>query len=169
MDSGHQSGESGTVPVVTVMGHVDVVRPACLMWSKTVWSSGAGGITQHIGAYDVNTPMGQIVFPIPRHEAFCHACTRAMVTILSCWSLLLRKGCPRPGSVAHAKAANVPIIVAINKIDQEGANPDRVKQQLSEHGLCRRMGGIQSVNILGFESNRDRYLLEAILLRSCWN
>lgn len=159
-------------PVVTVMGHVDHGKTSLLdaIRHANVTASEAGGITQHIGAYQVDHGGKKIVFiDTPGHEAFTAMRARGTkVTDIAVLVIAADEGV-MPQTVEalnHAKAADVPIIVALNKMDKPGANPDRVKQQLSNHGLMPEEWGGQTiyVEVSALTGDGIDSLLEMILL-----
>ncbi|WP_027938215.1 translation initiation factor IF-2 [Anaeroarcus burkinensis] len=159
-------------PVVTVMGHVDHGKTSLLdVIRKThVTEKEAGGITQHIGAYQVVYQGKKITFlDTPGHEAFTAMRARgAQVTDVAILVVAADDGVmPQTiEAINHAKAAEVPIIVAINKMDRPGANPDQVKQQLMEHGLIAEDWGGDTimVPVSAHQKTGISDLLEMILL-----
>jgi translation initiation factor IF-2 len=161
-------------PVVTIMGHVDHGKTSLLdVIRKTAIADGeAGGITQHIGAYNVETARGQIVFlDTPGHEAFTAMRARgAQVTDLVVLVVAADDGV-MPQTIEalnHAKAAKVPIIVAVNKIDKDGADIDRVKRELSDHRVIPEDWGGDTifVNVSAKKKIGITDLLDMILLQA---
>ena len=159
-------------PVVTIMGHVDHGKTSLLdvIRSTNVTASEAGGITQHIGAYQVRYEGNKITFlDTPGHEAFTAMRLRgAQSTDIAVLVVAADDGVmPQTiEAINHAKSAEVPIIVAINKMDKPGANPDHVKQQLSEHGLLPEEWGGDTIMVPVSAKQRQGIedLLETILL-----
>jgi translation initiation factor IF-2 len=171
-----KEGLSHRPPVVTIMGHVDHGKTSLLdaIRQTNVAAKEAGGITQHIGAYEVELKKGKIVFlDTPGHEAFTAMRARgARVTDIVVLVVAADDGVmPQTiEAVNHAEAAGVPIIVAINKIDKPGANPDKIKQDLSKlnsHLLPEDWGGKTIyVNVSAKKRTGIEDLLEMILLQS---
>ncbi|MCL1837437.1 MAG: translation initiation factor IF-2, partial [Treponema sp.] len=161
-------------PVVTVMGHVDHGKTKLLdaIRSADVVSGEFGGITQHIGAYMVDTPHGSITFlDTPGHEAFTRMRARgAQVTDIVVLVVAADDGVmPQTvEAINHAKEAEVPIIVAVNKIDKPEANPDKVKSQLSDLGLMPEEWGGQTmfVELSALQKTGVDKLIETILLEA---
>ena len=161
-------------PIITVMGHVDHGKTSLLdaIRDTNVTAGESGGITQHIGASEVEINGKKIVFlDTPGHEAFTTMRARgAQVTDIAVLVVAADDGVmPQTiESISHARAAGVPIIVAINKIDKPGANPDRVKQELSEHNiLVEDWGGdVISVPVSAKKREGITDLLEMILLQA---
>ncbi len=165
-------------PVITVMGHVDHGKTSLLdsIRESRVASGEAGGITQHIGAYQVEfeheSKMKKLTFlDTPGHEAFTAMRARGTkVTDVAVLVVAADDGC-RPQTleaISHARAAKVPIVVAINKIDKEGASPDKVKQELSEKDLIAEDwgGDVVMVPVSAIKKQNIDKLLEMILLIS---
>lgn len=161
-------------PVVTVLGHVDHGKTSLLdaIRHANVTAGEVGGITQHIGAYQVKVNDKKIVFlDTPGHEAFTAMRARgAQVTDLAILVVAADDGVmPQTiEAVNHAKAAHVPVLVAINKIDKADANPDRIKQQLSDHGLIAEEWGGDTIFVQVSATRGDgiEELLDMILLLS---
>lgn len=159
-------------PVITVMGHVDHGKTTLLdaIRNTRVAEGEAGGITQHIGAYSVEVKNRRIVFlDTPGHEAFTKMRSRgASVTDVIILVVAADDGVmpQTQESIDHARAADVPILVAINKIDKADANPDRVKQELAERDLTPEDWGGQTVMVPVSAKNEENLesLLEMILL-----
>lgn len=162
-------------PIVTIMGHVDHGKTSLLDYIRNtnVVAGEAGGITQHIGAYRVELSNGKSItfLDTPGHEAFTAMRARGALVTDIVVLVVAADDSVMPQTVeaiSHAQAANVPIIVAINKMDKPDANPDRIRQQLSDHNiLVEEWGGkYQSVEISSKRGDNIDLLLEKILLEA---
>ena len=165
-------------PIITVMGHVDHGKTSLLDYIRKakVAAGEAGGITQHVGAYEVKTESGkQITFlDTPGHEAFTAMRSRGAQATDIVILVVAADDSVMPQTIEainHAKAADVSIVVAINKMDKDGANPDKIKQQLSEHGvIVEEYGGTNQVAEVsahtgqGIDELLEKVLIEAELM-----
>ncbi len=161
-------------PVVTIMGHVDHGKTMLLdaIRKTNVVAGEAGGITQHIGAYDVNLENGHVAFiDTPGHEAFTAMRARgAQVTDVVVLVVAADDGMmpQTKEAIDHARAAKVPIVVAINKIDKPTANPEKVKKELSEYGLVPEQWGGNTLfaEVSAKQKTGIKELLDLILLQA---
>ncbi len=161
-------------PVVTIMGHVDHGKTSLLDYIRrsNIIKGEAGGITQHIGAYEVDVDGREICFlDTPGHEAFTAMRARgAQVTDIVILIVAADDGVQQQTleAISHAKAAGVPIVVAINKIDKQGVNPDKIKQELAQHDLMVESWGgkYQSVDVSAKNGDNIDKLLESVLLEA---
>src|SRR6185369_3259516 len=167
--------QQSRAPIVTIMGHVDHGKTSLLDYirSANVVAGEAGGITQHIGAYQVTTASGKSItfLDTPGHEAFTAMRARgAKVTDIAV-IVIAADDAVMPQTreaISHAQAAGVPMIFAINKIDKDGANPEKIKEQLANMNLLvEEWGGKYQCQEIAAKSGKNvDLLLEKILLEA---